>query len=84
MTVEFGNHLSRKGPWCLSRSIATQTAMTNKWLNDQGLISVKGLGVNIHYPATARECLLAARCGPACRVMWGLGEKSSGYPITHL
>jgi RNA-directed DNA polymerase len=46
--------LSRKGPWRLARTLATQTGMTNKWLKDQGLVSVKELWVNIHYPATAR------------------------------
>jgi len=33
--------MSRKGPWRLSRTLATQTGMTNQW-------------VNIHYPAKAR------------------------------
>ena len=46
--------LSRKGPWRLSRTLATQTGMTNKWLKEQGLVFVKELWVNIHYPATAR------------------------------
>ena len=46
--------LSRKGPWRLARTLATQTGMTNKWLKEQGLVSVKELWVNIHYPATAR------------------------------
>jgi len=46
--------LSRKGPWHLSRTMATQSAMTNKWLSEQGLISVKQLWVRIHYPANAR------------------------------
>jgi RNA-directed DNA polymerase len=46
--------ISRKGPWHLSRTLATQTGMTNQWLKDQGLLSVKELWVNIHYPATAR------------------------------
>jgi hypothetical protein len=46
--------MSRKGPWRLSRTLATQTGMTNPWLKDQGLLSVKDLWVNIHYPATAR------------------------------
>ena len=46
--------ISRKGPWHLSRTLATQTGMTNKWLMDQGLLSVKELWVHIHYPATAR------------------------------
>jgi RNA-directed DNA polymerase len=46
--------LSRKGPWKMARTLATQTGMTNQWLQDQGLVSVKELWVNIHYPATAR------------------------------
>ena len=46
--------ISRKGPWHLSRTLATQTGMTNKWLKDQGLLSVKELWVHIHHPATAR------------------------------
>ena len=46
--------LSRKGPWRLARTLATQTGMTNRWLKDQGLLSVKELWVNIHYPVTAR------------------------------
>ena len=46
--------LSRKGPWRLARTLATQTGMTNQWLKDQGLVSVKERWVTIHYPATAR------------------------------
>jgi len=46
--------ISRKGPWHLARTLATQTGMTNKWLKDQGLLSVKELWVHIHYPAKAR------------------------------
>jgi RNA-directed DNA polymerase len=46
--------LSRKGPWKCARTLATQTGMTNQWLKDQGLVSVKELWVKIHYPATAR------------------------------
>ena len=46
--------LSRKGPWKCARTLATQTGMTNQWLKDQGLLSVKELWVKIHYPATAR------------------------------
>jgi RNA-directed DNA polymerase len=49
-----GVALSRKGPWRLSRTVATQSGMTNSWLAKQGLLSVKDLWVNIHYPATAR------------------------------
>ena len=46
--------ISRKGPWPLARTKATQTGMTNKWLADQGLISVKEQWVKLHYPASAR------------------------------
>jgi RNA-directed DNA polymerase len=46
--------MSRKGPWNLSRTLATQAGMTNKWLKNQGVPSIKELWVNIHYPATAR------------------------------
>jgi len=49
--------LSRKGPWHLARTLATQSGMTNKWLADQGLVVVKDLWVTIHYPATARLSL---------------------------
>ena len=46
--------LSRRGPWHLSRTMATQSGMTKKWLSEQGLISVKDQWVKIHYPASAR------------------------------
>jgi RNA-directed DNA polymerase len=46
--------LSRKGPYRLAKTLATQSGMTNKWLKDQGLLSVKDLWVQVHYPATAR------------------------------
>ena len=46
--------ISRRGPWHLARTMATQSGMTNKWLAEQGLISVKDQWVKIHYPATAR------------------------------
>jgi len=46
--------MSRKGPWRLARTLATQTGMTNQRLKDQGLLSVKELWVSIHYPTTVR------------------------------
>jgi len=54
LKAALGVGLSRKGPWRLARTLATQTGMTNKWLKEQGLVSVKDRWVNIHYPATAR------------------------------
>ncbi|MEW6669520.1 MAG: hypothetical protein AB1512_30285 [Thermodesulfobacteriota bacterium] len=43
--------ISRKGPWHLARTQATQTGMIpmESGLKDQGLLSVKELWVNIHY-----------------------------------
>jgi RNA-directed DNA polymerase len=35
--------LSSKSYWRLSRTLATQTRMTNDWLQPQGLISVRDL-----------------------------------------
>ena len=46
--------ISRKGPWHLARTLATQTGMSNQWLKNQGLVSVKELWVNIHYPTMVR------------------------------
>jgi RNA-directed DNA polymerase len=47
-------NMSNKGPWRMSRSLATTSGLTNQYLKDLGLVSVKELWVNIHYPATAR------------------------------
>lgn len=46
--------LSRKSYWHMSRTLATQSGMTNQWLTDQGLVSIKKLWSEIHYPATGR------------------------------
>lgn len=46
--------LSRKSYWHMSRTLATQTGMTNDWLKEQGLVSIKEMWSEIHYPATAR------------------------------
>jgi RNA-directed DNA polymerase len=43
---------SRKGPWRLSRTLATQTGMTNQWFSQLGLLNVKELWCKIHYPAS--------------------------------
>jgi RNA-directed DNA polymerase len=50
-TIDVG--LSRKGPWRLARTLA-KTGKINKWLKDQGLLSVKELWVDIHYPTKVR------------------------------
>jgi RNA-directed DNA polymerase len=43
--------LSRKGPWHLSRTLATQTGMTNQWLSETlGLVSIRALWIALHSP----------------------------------
>jgi RNA-directed DNA polymerase len=43
--------LSRTGPWHLSRTLATQTGMTNQWLSETlGLVSIRALWIALHYP----------------------------------
>jgi RNA-directed DNA polymerase len=40
--------LSRKGYWRLSKTLATQTGMTNEWLAKQGLVSIRDLWIKAH------------------------------------
>ena len=40
--------ISRKSYWHLSKTLATQTGMTNKWLKSQGLISVRDCWMKAH------------------------------------
>jgi RNA-directed DNA polymerase len=40
--------LSSKGCWHLSKTMATQTGMTNEWLQRQGLIEVRALWMKAH------------------------------------
>lgn len=46
--------LTSKGLWKLSKSPAVNQAMSNGWLEEQGLLSLKALWVAIHYPTTVR------------------------------
>jgi len=39
--------LGSKGYWHLSRTLATQSGMINKWLKEQGLISVKDIWLKV-------------------------------------
>ena len=41
--------LSSKGPYRLARTLATQSGMTNKWLEKQGLVSVRERWITFHY-----------------------------------
>jgi RNA-directed DNA polymerase len=47
--------LSRKSYWRLSKTLATQSGMTNQWLAEQGLVSIKTLWVSFHYPPKSAE-----------------------------
>jgi len=40
--------ISRKSYWHLSKTLATQTGMTNTWLASQGLLSVRDLWLKAH------------------------------------
>jgi RNA-directed DNA polymerase len=42
---------SRKSYWKLSRTLATNSGLSNAWLKEQGLISLKEQWSSIHYPA---------------------------------
>jgi len=42
--------LSRKSYWHLSKTMATQSGITNEWLKSQGLVSVRDLWITLHYP----------------------------------
>jgi len=46
--------LSRKGYWRLSRTQATNWGLSDDFLAEQGMISLRDLWIKIHYPATAR------------------------------
>ena len=40
--------ISRKGYWHLAKTLATQTGMTNEWLQRQGLLSIRQLWMKAH------------------------------------
>ena len=46
--------LSRKGYWHLAKTYATNCGLSKQYLEDQGLVSLRTLWIEIHYPATAR------------------------------
>lgn len=44
--------MSRKGPWHLSKTLATHTGMTNDWFSKTlKLLSIRNLWIQIHYPS---------------------------------
>ena len=38
---------SRKGPWYMAKTIASGVGMTNAWMNEQGLLSLKPLWASL-------------------------------------
>ncbi len=41
--------LSSKGPYRLAKTLATHSGMTKKWLEKQGLVSIRELWIKFHY-----------------------------------
>ena len=52
--------LSRKSYWHLSRTMATQSGMTDAWLASQGLISMRDIWIAFHYPAANQSGIRVA------------------------
>lgn len=46
--------LSRKGYWHLAKTLSTNCGLSNAYLEKQGLVSLRTLWIQIHYPAKAR------------------------------
>ena len=46
--------ISRKSYWRLSKTLATNSGLSNATFQKIGLISLRELWIKIHYPATAR------------------------------
>ncbi len=76
--------LSRKGPWRLARTLATQTGMTNQWLKDQGLLSGKELSVNIHYSRLWRDPVDSVNRPVRTRMRGAVGAGGERPPATRL
>jgi RNA-directed DNA polymerase len=46
--------LSRKGYWHLAKTLSTNMGLSKAYLDEQGLVSIRTLWIQIHYPAKAR------------------------------
>ena len=74
--------LNRGGPWAMSRRLAAQHGMTNKWLKDQGLISVKELWVKTSLPGYGP--VTSANRPVRTRMPGGVGGGGEKPPLTRL
>lgn len=68
---------SRKGDWHMAKTIASGVGMTNRWLQEQGLISLKSLWAQL-----APHWLLTTRVEPpgADPLAWWCGEGGQRWP----
>jgi len=76
--------LSSKSYWHLSKTLATQTGMTNDWLTSQGLISVRALWMRAHGYTYVIVCSSFVSRPARTRLPWwygGWGLNTPGYPI---
>ena len=46
--------LSRKSYWHLAKTLSTNMGLSKAYLEKQGLVSIRTLWIQIHYPAKAR------------------------------
>jgi RNA-directed DNA polymerase len=56
---------SRKGYWRMSGNSIVQRALTNRWLQEQGVPDMRTLWIVLHYGPKARLSFGTAGCGPA-------------------
>jgi hypothetical protein len=69
-------------PWHMAKTIASGVGMTNAWLQEQGLLSLKSLWAELA-PLRRTALLLNVSGGPARYVVWAPGRgKPPGYTIT--
>jgi len=77
---------SRKGPWRMSRNSIINRALSVAWLRRQGVPSLEEQWIAIRYPNGPKDRhgdrwrIGTARCGAACRVVWGAGVKTPRLP----
>ena len=69
-------------PWAMSRRLAAQHGMTNQWLKDQGLLSVKELVGEAPLPGYGPVILSNRRM--RTRMYGGVGAGGEKPPATRL
>ena len=69
---------SRHSRWHMAKTIASGVGLTNAWLTEQGLLSLKNLWSQLSPQFPISQCR-TAQCGPARYVMRG-GPSVIGVP----